>query len=90
MVSLDVWKDFASQGLYIFDLQPHAGPYRKMKQSEGEIPSALQHDILEIERLPFFNGIFRQVESIAVEDSSELTTTLRPYMGSFWRSRPFG
>jgi hypothetical protein len=72
--SLDVWKDFARQGLYVFDWQPHAGPYRKMEQPEGEMPAAFQHHILQIAGLPFFNGVFRQVEGIGVGQSGELTT----------------
>lgn len=43
-----------------------------MKQPEGEMPSALQHDILQIVGLPVFNGAFRQAEGITVADSSEL------------------
>jgi hypothetical protein len=72
--SLEVWKDVARQGLYVFDWQPHAGPYRKLKQPAGEMPAALHYQILQIADLPFFNGVFRQVEGIAVEENGELIT----------------
>jgi hypothetical protein len=71
--SLDVWKDYARQGLYVFDWVPHAGPYRKMEQPESEMPPALQH-LLQIAGLPFFNGVFRFVEGIAIGEGDELTT----------------
>ncbi|MDF7815222.1 hypothetical protein [Hymenobacter sp. YC55] len=44
--SLAVWEDFARQGLYVFDWQPHQGPYRKLKQPEGDMPAALRQDVL--------------------------------------------
>ncbi|SFQ78958.1 hypothetical protein [Hymenobacter arizonensis] len=72
--SLDVWQDVALHGLYVFDWHPHAGPYRKLKQPEGEMSAELHQLIQHIADLPTFNGAFRQVEGIAMGPGGELTT----------------
>ena len=71
--SLSVWKDYARQGLYVFDWVPNVGPYLQLEQPEGEMPAALQHLLLQITGLPQFTGVFRQVTSIIVGEDDEMT-----------------
>ena len=71
--SLGVWKDYARQGLYVFDWVPNTGPYRQMEQPNGEIPAALQHLLLQITGLPLFTGVFRLADSIAVGEDDVMT-----------------
>jgi len=71
--SLTIWKDYARQGLFVFDWVPNVGPYRLMEQPEGKISAALQHLLLQITELPLFNGVFRLADSIAVEEDDEIT-----------------
>ena len=71
--SLDVWKDYAQQGLYVFDWLPHAGPYRQLEQPAGELSAALQHLLLHVTGLPLFRGVFRLVDSITLKEDEMAT-----------------
>ena len=71
--SLNVWKDYARQGLYVFDWVPNTGPYRQLEQPDGEMSAVLQQLLLQIAVLPQFTGVFRLVTNIAVEEDDEMT-----------------
>lgn len=71
--SLDIWKDYARQGLYVFDWVANTGPYRRLEQPAGEMPVALQQLLLQITDLPQFSGFFRLVTSVTVGENDEMT-----------------
>jgi hypothetical protein len=63
--SSDVWKDYAKQGLYVFDWQHWQGPYRKEEAPLGTMNGGFKRQILDIPELPFFDGAFHQIASVA-------------------------
>jgi hypothetical protein len=58
--SLDIWKDFARMGLYVFDWQHWQGPYRKQEAPLGAMDGAFKRQILGIPELPFFMALFNK------------------------------
>ena len=71
--SATVWKDYARQGLYVFDWVANTGLYQQLEQPEGVMPDAVQQLLLQITDLPQFTGVFRLVTSIAVGEDDEMT-----------------
>lgn len=52
----EVWLDYASVGLYVFDWALPGGPYERRASPICELHSAIKNQVLAVPQLPCFNG----------------------------------
>lgn len=54
----EVWLDYASVGLYVFDWALPGGPYQRRASPTCELQGAIRNQVLALPQLPRFNGSF--------------------------------
>ena len=62
-----VWEDFAQSGLYVFDWQPHQGPYMKVAVPIMSMNIALQQQVFQIPNIPRLKISFRVANQVKIE-----------------------
>ena len=68
--SPDVWDDYSSIGLYVFDWKLHGGPYNKVANPSKKISDKLRKEILDIRGLPIIKTDFREIEILSNEQKN--------------------
>lgn len=60
----EVWLDFASIGLYVFDRALPGGPYQRRASPTCELHGAIRKQVLAVPQLPRFNGSFSIADNV--------------------------
>jgi hypothetical protein len=62
--SLEVWRDYAKYGFYVFDWRQNAGPYERMAIPIEEVSDNIRERILQIIDIPRLAVSFEVVSSV--------------------------
>jgi hypothetical protein len=60
----EVWLDYASVGLYVFDWALPGGPYQRRASPTCELHSAIRKQVFALPQLPRFNGSFSSAAKV--------------------------